>query len=83
MTRRDARARIAEALDRLGPDEQLVVALVAERLVMGRTAYGPLRVQRDRRDFTHEALEEAADACAYTAAALVRAQRSGEGAPRG
>lgn len=70
-----SRERILAALTELGPDEGAVLALVAERLVMGRRAYGELRPKTDPRDFTREALEEAADGLVYVAAALVRSGR--------
>jgi hypothetical protein len=70
-----ARDRILAALERLGPDEGAVLALVAERLVMGRAHYGELRLGTDPRDFRRDALEEAADGLVYTAAALAKAGR--------
>ena len=70
-----ARDRILAALDELGTDEGEVLALVAERLVMGRRAYGELHAATDARDFGREALEEAADGLVYVAAALVRSGR--------
>lgn len=73
MTTRD---RIMAALDTLGADEGDVLALVAERLVMGRQIYGEMRPATDPRDFAREALEEAADGLVYVAAALVRAAAS-------
>lgn len=73
-----ARERILAALDGLGADEAEVLAIVAERLVMGRQVYGELHPATDPRDFAREALEEAADGLVYVAAALVRA-----GIPRG
>ena len=77
-----ARARILAALDQLGPDEGAVLALVAERLAMGRRMYGELHPATDPRDFAREALEEAADGLVYVAAALVRSGRpSGSGGP--
>lgn len=67
------RYRILVALDTLGPDEAEVLALVAERLAMGRRQYGELRPATDPRDFGREALEEAADGLVYVAAGLVKA----------
>jgi hypothetical protein len=75
--------RIAAALAELGPDEAEVLALVAERLAMGRRQYGELRPATDPRSFGREALGEAADGLVYVAAALVRSGRpwdeSGDG----
>lgn len=70
---RAPRARLLAALETLGADEAEVLALVAERLAMGRRLYGELRPATDTRDFGREALEEAADGLVYVAAALVRA----------
>lgn len=66
------RDRILGALATLGTDEAAVLALVAERLAMGRRTYGELRPATDSRRFEREALEEAADGLVYVAAALVR-----------
>jgi hypothetical protein len=66
------RERIAAAVAELGVDEHEVIALVAERLAMGRRMYGELRPATDSRDFAREALEECADGLVYAAAALVR-----------
>jgi hypothetical protein len=70
------RERILAALDRLGADELEVLAIVSERLVMGRSQYGELQLATDRRDFRHEALLELADGCVYLAAGIVRAGRA-------
>ena len=70
-----ARERIIGALDGLGPDEGDVLALVAERLAMGRRAYGELHLATDPRDFRREALEEAADGLVYVAPGLMRVGR--------
>jgi hypothetical protein len=88
-----ARDRILAALDELGADEADVLALVAERLAMGRRTYGELRPATDPRSFEREALEEAADGLVYVAAALVSGlgthgepptrQRAALAAPRG
>lgn len=67
------RDRILAALGTLGPDEAELLALVSERLAMGRRQYGELHPATDPRSFEREALEEAADGLVYVAAALVRA----------
>jgi hypothetical protein len=67
-------ARLTTVAAQLGADELSVLLLVAERLVKGRKLYGSLRVVTDRRDFTREALEEAADLAVYAAAGLLRNQ---------
>ena len=50
------RDRILAALATLGSDEAEVLALVSERLAMGRRQYGELRPATDPRDFAREAL---------------------------
>ena len=64
-------ARLITLAERLGPDEVAVLALIAERLLQGRRRYGDLHLASDRRDFQHEALEEAADLAVYAAAGLL------------
>ena len=59
----------------LGPDEQAVLLIVAERLTVGRQRYGTLDVATDGRRFGIEALEEAADGLVYAACALMRGGR--------
>lgn len=66
-----AQRLMATAAD-LGADELRVLLLVAERLAKGRQRYGELELGSDRRDFSHESLEEIADALVYAACALVR-----------
>jgi hypothetical protein len=72
----NARERILAALAELGDDEAAVLALVAERLAMGRRVYGELQLATDRRDFREEALMELADGCVYLAAGIVRAKKA-------
>jgi hypothetical protein len=67
--------RLRELASGLGPDEQAVLLLVAERLTVGRERYGELQIECDRRDFRTEALEEAADRLVYAACALVQGMR--------
>jgi len=56
----------------LGDGQEMeVLALIAERLSMGRNQYGPLDVN-DGRDWEMEALEEALDGCAYLASAILK-----------
>lgn len=66
------RARIDDAVDRLGADELRVLALVAERLAAGRRSYGELRLHSDARDWRQEMAEEVADALVYAACALAQ-----------
>lgn len=49
-------------------DEQLVLALIADRLEVGRQTYGDLDVLQPKREWAHEALEEALDQAVYLAA---------------
>jgi hypothetical protein len=69
--------RLLELAVQLGPDEQAVLLLIAERLTHGRQQYGTLRVATDRRCFPQEALEEAADGLVYAAVALMRGRDGG------
>ena len=64
--------RLAEICAEVGTDELRVLLLVAERLATGRRRYGRFDLATDRRDFTHESLEEIADALVYAACALMR-----------
>ena len=61
--------------EQLGPDELAVLTLLPERLRGGRRIYGELRLATDTRDFTREALEEAADMAVYAAAGLLQTER--------
>jgi hypothetical protein len=49
-------------------DEGLVLALIADRLEVGRQYYGDLDVLQPKREWAHEALEEALDQAVYLAA---------------
>lgn len=66
------RARIDDAVDRLGEDEIYVLAVIAERLAAGRRSYGELRLATDGRDWRQEMTEEVADALVYAACALAQ-----------
>ena len=70
-----ARGRLLALFDDLGPDEQALLVLIAERLSLGRDVYGPLDVTGDRRDWVHEGLEELADGLVYMACAVIRDRR--------
>ena len=69
----DAMGRLTQLARQLGPDEQAVLLLVAERLLLGWERYGSLHVATDARNFRVEALEEAADGLVYAAVGLMRA----------
>jgi hypothetical protein len=69
---RELVADLAATLALLNDDEVRVVLLIAKRLVVGRKAYGPLDIQGDRRDWGHEASEEALDCAVYLAAETLR-----------
>jgi hypothetical protein len=69
--------RLLELAEQLGPDEQAVLLLIAERLRRGQQQYGTLHVASDRRCFRQEALEEAADGLVYAAVALMRGRDGG------
>jgi hypothetical protein len=70
-----ARRRLLRAVAVLGTDELAVLTLIATRLAQGRDTYGTLHLERDRRDFPREALEEVADGMFYVGAALVQRTR--------
>jgi hypothetical protein len=77
LTSDGLRARIADFLGQLGPDELEVTLLVVEGLARGRIVYGELRVAHDGRDFRAEASAELRDAIVYVAAELLRLRRAG------
>ena len=56
----------------LGDDELRVVLLVAKRLGVGRSCYGPLDIKGDARNWRHEASEEALDCAVYLACETMR-----------
>jgi len=68
----DSRARVALAANRLGEDELLVLAEIAERMVAGRAQYGEYIAGTDPRDHLREAAEEGMDAAVYLAMLAVR-----------
>jgi hypothetical protein len=68
------RDRVLAALDLLEPDALEVVALVAERLVVGRASYGALDVMASR-DWVGEGLEELVDGLSYLSCAVLRTQQ--------
>ena len=71
----ELRARLVAIADKLGPDELAVLEMIAVGLARGRTIYGELRVDTDRRDFRAEAVEELRDTLVYVAAELLRLRR--------
>jgi len=73
--RTNLRRTLAALAARLGTDELRALVLIASRAWLGQARYGRLDVARDRRDFTHEALEEVADALFYIGADLLRRER--------
>ena len=69
-------ARFARALEHLPPDECEIVTraaeMVAEGAGIGLGSYGPLRLDRDKRDFRHEAEQEVRDLLFYLIADNLR-----------
>lgn len=61
------RNELASILAQLEPDAARVMLAIAERLRMGRSQYGTLRISQDPRDWTKEAHEEALDMSVYLA----------------
>ena len=69
------RATLNGAVDNLGRDEVRVLTRIAERLALGRRAYGPLDLATDPRTFrSKEAREELEDALVYLACAWLKAE---------
>jgi hypothetical protein len=66
----------------LPPDEREVLALVVEGLERGLQVYGELHLDRDKRDFEQEALEELRDAAIYGAAGVARRRRQARAGAR-
>lgn len=71
----ELRARLVAIAEHLGPDELAVLEMIAAGLARGRTTYGELRVDTDRRDFRAEAVEELRDTLVYVAAEVLRLRR--------
>jgi len=70
--RQSAVNRLDRARAELNADEIEVLALVAERLVMGRIQYGPLNIDRDPRDWGLESRAEILDKTAYDAIQMIK-----------
>ncbi len=73
--------KLLSAVDELEPDAIAVLAMVAERLAMGRKQYTDLDVATDKRNYIAELMAELLDGQAYAAMQLVRLSR-GETRPR-
>jgi hypothetical protein len=69
--------RLAVAVSKLEPDAVEVLAVIAERLVMGREKYGDLTVNQDDRNWWREFGEEMADGAVYAACKLLAESRKG------
>ena len=69
------RERLAEIVEGFGQDELEVMIEIAERIATGREVYGELELDTDKRDFGHEAAEEAQDLLVYLAADKIRKRR--------
>jgi hypothetical protein len=70
-----ARVALDDVLDALGCDEVQVLIRIAERLKLGRRAYGPLELAGDTRAFrSKEAREELEDALVYLACAWLKSE---------
>jgi hypothetical protein len=74
-TRAALRPDLAAIAARLGDEELTLLVLLARRALTGQARYGRLNVERDRRDFIRETLEEVADGLIYTGATLLAARR--------
>jgi hypothetical protein len=70
-----ARASLNGVVHALGHDEVKVLTRIAERLQLGRRAYGPLHLAHDARSFrSKEAREEIEDALVYFAFEWLRSE---------
>jgi hypothetical protein len=67
VTRDDAWDLLSMRCERLNRDEIAVLADIAERLGIGRSVYGPMCLETDRRDWRAELRAEALDALVYAA----------------
>ena len=67
--------QLAALIPDLGDDELELLLLIATRLWDGQRRYGRFDLDRDRREFDREALEEVADALVYSGVALVHRRR--------
>jgi hypothetical protein len=70
------RARVLAALGRFvehaSDDDVRILDCLRQRLELGHAEYGGFNVEREQRDWWHEASEEALDCAVYLAARLVR-----------
>ena len=69
----ELRARLVAMTEHLGRDELAVLETVAAGLARGRTVYGELRIDADRRDFRAVAAREIRDGLVYLELANRRA----------
>lgn len=53
-------------------DEEIVLREIEQRLKRGRTDYGDLDINNDRRNWINEALEEALDLSVYLSIQLIK-----------
>lgn len=71
MSKRSDAEAIRWLVSAMNEDETAVLLKVAERLHDGRTTYGALNLETDKRDFLEEAMMEILDLAAYSAMALL------------
>jgi len=81
-SRRGLLHSLAAVARRLSNDELRVLLAIGNRAWLGQSNYGCLQLERDRRDFRHEAFEEACDGCFYIAAWLQQERRRRRGTSR-
>jgi len=65
-------AELRDIASKLNEDELRVLVAIAKRLFRGRTAYRPLDVHGDPRNWSQEASEEAFDLSVYLACQTLR-----------
>lgn len=59
------RKELDTLLEKLGPDEVMILVRVARRLEFGRIRYGDMKLASDKRNFMKEAMEELLDWLVY------------------
>ena len=72
------RNELISMVQSLEPDAVEVLHLSVQRMLAGRKEYGDLDIDKDRRDWVEEALQECVDGNNYIAAALIKLRRSHE-----
>ena len=78
MTHHERLEQATADLRKLNADELEAVHYLIAKCIAGAQKHGPLMLETDRRDWTQEILEEAADALFYASFASVQRARLGK-----